>query len=122
MATEDGHWAAVSRDYVKDLKLVTEAALSGDDSRYTSGSVAEAAGRLETLLAVLPQMDETEGQDSASIREILLYIGWRAAKVSARLPLTLRPRDIKVPARDILDLIEGEKTLDQVLAEAEENL
>ncbi len=96
--------------------------MRGDDNPHASGSLIEAADRLETLLAVLSQLDETDEQNGVSIHKILLYIGWRAAKVSARLPLTLRPRDIQVPARDIIDLIQGDKTLDQVLAEAEENL
>lgn len=60
---------------------------------------------------------------TVAVEGILFYIGWRAGRVAQRLPLTvLRPADIQVPARDILALIQGDKTLDEILEEAEREL
>jgi hypothetical protein len=53
---------------------------------------------------------------------ILFYIGFRAAKLAERLPVPVRPADIQLPARDILALIQGNKSLDQLIAEVEDEL
>ena len=96
--------------------------MRGDASAHSSGSVAEAADRLDSLLKILTGLDDTKEQNVSAIEAVLFYIGWRAGAVNARLPLTVRPRDIVVPARDIIGLIQHTRTLDQVVAEAEENL
>jgi hypothetical protein len=54
---EPGHWQAVSRAGLADLKVLTEAAVLGDDSPHAAGSVSEAADRLQTLLETLPELD-----------------------------------------------------------------
>ena len=64
----EGHWAAVSRAYLKDLHLLTEAALRGDDSPHPSGSVQEAADRLEILIGMLPQLDQESAACDAEVR------------------------------------------------------
>lgn len=112
-------WAAVSAAYMKDLNLVTDAALRGDDSPVPAGSVREASDRLMMLIEVLRLLDDTEEHDVAAIGAILFYIGWRAGMASQRLPMKVRPQDIQVPARHILALIQGDKNLQEVLDEAQ---
>jgi hypothetical protein len=53
---------------------------------------------------------------------ILFYIGWRAGRLTERMPMTVRPADIQVPARDIIDLITGGKTIEEILGAAEDEL
>jgi len=58
--------------------------------------------------------------DTAAVQNIVFYIGYRAGIATERLPLVVRPSDIQIPARDILDLIQGLRTLEQVVADADE--
>lgn len=57
--------------------------------------------------------------NTVAVDAILFYIGWRSGRLATRLPATVRPADTQVPARDILALIKGDKTLDQVMEESD---
>ena len=60
--------------------------------------------------------------DTAAMENVLFYIGYRTGKLADRLPFTPRITEIQLPSRHILALIQGSKTLDEVLAEVEEEL
>jgi hypothetical protein len=46
----------------------------------------------------------------ATIERILFYIGYRAGMARKRLaPIPIEPKDIQVPARDIIAIINGEQ-------------
>lgn len=59
-------------------------------------------------------------EDTVIKTNIMFYIGYRYAAVTKQLPLPFRVEDIQLPARHILALINQEKTLDEVLAEVDE--
>lgn len=107
------HWAAVATAYKKDLDLVAGVIMSGEDNAHASAPVCEALDRLGLLIETLRQLDQSDEKNVATLEAVLFYIGYRAGCVSASL-FTVRPSDIQLPARDILALIRGDKTLDQL--------
>ena len=124
MSDNEGPWAVVSSLYKKDLDLVAEAALRGDDSATPAGSIREAAERVGLIIDALAQLDYVNDGNAAAgaVDAVLFYIGYRAGRVTAATGIPVRGKDIKIPASHVIALIAGSMTMDQVIAEVDEEL
>ena len=122
MSENLAHWAEVSKAYKKDLDLVVGVIVGGEDNAHASVPVREALARLETLIEALSLLDQTDEKNVAALEAILFYIGYRAGRVMQQTGIRVRPSDIKIPASHVLALIQGGRTLDQLIAEVDVDL
>jgi hypothetical protein len=61
-------------------------------------------------------------QNTKAVEDLLAYIGYRAGRLARALPFAASARDIQLPARDVLALVMHEKTLDEVIAQVDEDI